>query len=222
MTRFLLALLLLIPLAARAETPARLVVVGDSLARQYCRGFKRMDDDRPDFEVSCWVTPSSGLSRPDFHDWPADLDGKLSADGADIAVVAFGANDAQRIVAGGKALDVGSEAWVAEYRSRVAAVMARLDAAGAASLWVSLPAVRAGGFDRKLQILNRIYREEAARTGAGYFDLRARTLVNGAYTANLPNAKGRLRDARDNDGVHFTRYGENLVAGWIVDALPAR
>ena len=38
---------------------------------------------------------SSGLARPDFHDWPAHLRDTLRTSDPDIVIVTFGGNDAQ-------------------------------------------------------------------------------------------------------------------------------
>lgn len=207
---------------ARAE-PTVLAVIGDSLARQYCRGFRRLADKRDDLDVRCWVTPSSGLSRPDFHDWPADISAHLASDGADIAVVAFGANDAQRVIFDGAALDFGSADWLALYRDRVGAVMTLLGDARTEIYWVGLPTVRSASFAARLRKLDDVYIERAAALGATYVDMRAMTAGSGGgYTANLPDARGRLKRARDTDGVHYTRFGETMLARAIMKIVDAQ
>lgn len=203
--------------ARAAGEPARLVVIGDSLARQYCRGVRRAAD-KERFSTECWVAHSSGLSRPDFHDWPSDLSRRLANDPADMAIVAFGANDAQRIIAEGVALDTVSAPWLAEYRRRVDEIISLLDASGVDIWWVGLPAVRDRGFDAKLSKLDQVYREAAEAANVHFIDLRAMTRPSGGYTDNLSDASGSVRRARDSDGVHFTRFGEDLVAGWLLGA----
>ncbi len=67
---------------------------------------------------------SSGLARPDFFDWPAEIDAKLPEVDPDIVVATFGGNDAQGLsVANGDFIvgdPVANEAeWVAEYSASV-------------------------------------------------------------------------------------------------------
>ena len=66
----------------------------------------------------------------------------LKKDTYQIAVVMFGANDAQPIKSGKDWLKVGSEGWREIYGQRVEAFIKKLRAANIAVYWVGLPIMR--------------------------------------------------------------------------------
>ena len=67
-----------------------------------------------DFKVS------SGLTRPDFFDWPKHLQDQVRKLRPDVVVVDFGGNDAQPIKTDdGKQYDVTDPQWLVEYSKRV-------------------------------------------------------------------------------------------------------
>ena len=66
-----------------------------------------------DFKVS------SGLTRPDFFDWPKRLSSQVAKLQPDVVVICFGGNDAQPIKAqNGKTYQVSDPEWKAEYERR--------------------------------------------------------------------------------------------------------
>ena len=97
-----------------AETPARVLVVGDSDAGTFGPYLEELLDETGVAETTVDYKVSSGLSRPDFFDWPAHLRRQLPDVDPDIVVVTFGGNDAQ-----GMALADGS--FPAEWNDPVAA-----------------------------------------------------------------------------------------------------
>lgn len=209
------------PQGALAAQTTSVAVIGDSIARHYCRGLKRHLRDDARFRVECWVHPSSGLTRDDFLDWEATLDDYLAHDQVDLAVVSFGANDAQRMMLPDRVLAFDDAAWAAEYETRVDAMLAKLKDHGARVLWVGLPIPRSDSFARKLARLNAIYEDRAQANGAAFRPLWEATQdASGHYATALPDAKGRMRVAREEDGVHFTRDGEILIACKLIDEIP--
>lgn len=215
------------PIAAQAAgaMPASghvtVAVIGDSIARQYCRGLKRhlARDER--YRIECWVHASSGLTRDDFLDWDAKLGEYLAQDRPDVALVSFGANDAQRMVLPDRVLDFGRDEWDAAYGERIDGVIARLKSVGASVVWIGLPIPRATGFAAKLDRLNALYRDHSAAAGVPFLSLWESTQDDtGRYAAALPDANGRLRVAREDDGVHYTRDGEILIACKLLPSLP--
>lgn len=212
-----------VPIAAQQAKagPLSIAVIGDSIARHYCRGLKRhlARDDR--FRIECWVHPSSGLTRDDFLDWDAKLADYLARDPVDVAIVSMGANDAQRMVLPGRVLDFGKPDWDEAYGARIDRFIERLKDAGAEVVWVGLPIPRSDSFATKLDRLNTLYRAHAATAGAAFVPLWQVTQdETGRYAAALPDARGRLRVAREDDGVHYTRDGETLIACKLLPALP--
>ena len=78
-----------------AADPAQVLVVGDSDAGTFGPYLKELLDDTGVAATTVDYKVSSGLSRPDFFDWPAHLRQTLPTVDPDIVVVTFGGNDAQ-------------------------------------------------------------------------------------------------------------------------------
>ena len=156
----------------------------------------------------------SGLSRPDFVDWPARLAGVSRDLAPDTMVVYFGGNDAQPLKVDGVVYEPEDAEWQAEYRGRVGALMDQLSDAGHHVYWMGLPIPSTEKMVRRFGILNTIYEEEAATRDAISFvamwDVFAD--ANGNYAEYLPNQNGDVVDMRLNDGIHFTTAGAYRAA----------
>jgi hypothetical protein len=166
---------------------------------------------------------SSGLTRPDYFDWPARLTSLLAERDPEAVVVFLGANDAQGIMTGTGAEPFGTDAWVAEYRARVASVMDLLAADGRSIYWIGQPVMRDAGYDERMALLTRIYREEAERRDDVHF-IETRTTfaaADGGYTAYLPGADGSPVLVRRDDGIHLTPAGADRLVDLVMAALAA-
>ena len=202
----------------------QVVVFGDSLADGIWTGVYRSlrRDDR--FEVLRHTRVSSGLSRPDYYDWPAALDEYLGRYDVDAAIISVGLNDAQPVFHDGRwEHGFGSDPWNEIYRDRVADFMERLTAAGVPTFWIGLPTVRSSSFGAKIDHINDIYREMAASHGVVFVPTREVTAgEDGEYAAYLADDTGRSRLMRANDGVHFTTRGYELLAGQLLASMDQR
>lgn len=167
---------------------------------------------------------SSGLSRPDFFDWPERLTSIAATADPDVWVVMFGANDAQGIRVGGRHLQFGTPEWDAEYRQRVAAVMTDLTSGGQQLVWIGQPVMRTAEFAQRMAHLNHLYRTEAARhDGVTYLDTwDLFTDGDGEYVAYLPDLDGRPALMRLGDGIHLTRPGGERLAARVFKVIDDR
>jgi uncharacterized protein len=81
---------------------------------------------------------------------------------------------------------------------------------GVQVFWVAIPPMGDALYDRDMQILAALQKQEATAKGANYIDLRASFLgADGAYTDNGPDDTGEIRKLRARDGVQFMRQGNN-------------
>ncbi|MEM9049975.1 MAG: DUF459 domain-containing protein [Pseudomonadota bacterium] len=210
-----------LPRAVGADTPQSVAIIGDSMAKGYCRGLRRHLKGVEGYALNCWSHPSSGLTRNDFLDWDAKLAGYLSETRIDIAVVAFGANDAQRLVLADRILDFDEAAWAEEYGDRVERIIDQLSVHGAQIVWVGMPISRSARYSRKMARLNEIYAARTAARGVPYLSIWEATQDDsGRYSAALPDATGRTRVMRDKDGIHFTGAGEALISCLVLARFP--
>lgn len=200
-----------VPRVPTVDQPLRVYVGGDSMARELANGLARtapadLVTVQNDHQVS------SGLSRPDYYDWPQRLAHVLTEEKPDVIVLIFGSNDAQNVQVGGRVLEAGSPEWLADYRTRVARVMDLVNQPGTRTVWVGLPPMRGAGYDRDMSSLDTIYREEAStRPWVSYVPTRQQFAGgDGSYVASIDEGGGPV-ELRQDDGVHWSIAGSERV-----------
>jgi hypothetical protein len=168
---------------------------------------------------------STGLTRPDYYDWPGHLRGVLGqSPRPEVVVVLFGANDMQPIMTPTGVAGVGTDGWRREYARRVDALMTDLTRGGADVYWVGQPPMRSATLSARMAMVDRIFAAQAARhpdvTFVDAWPVFAST--DGGFSADLPDASGHLVRVRDDDGVHLTPAGGDLLARATLQAVSAR
>jgi hypothetical protein len=203
--------------------PLRVWVGGDSMMRDLSESVQRLAAGNALLAVTAHYEISSGLTRPDYFDWPDALRSDMTDTDAEVAVVMFGANDGQGLIApdGTTYQRVSEPGWQREYADRVAALMDQLRADGRLVLWVTQPPMRDGDFDARMDIVNEIYR--AAASTRPWVDLVETALLfgdsGGAFADRLPGPDGELRDLRQDDGIHLSREGADLLAAELIGRI---
>src|SRR5436190_2860905 len=201
----------------RVPTPAhplRVLVVGDSFAEDIELGLSRALDSDTVRLIPKGVH-STGLSRPDYYNWPVELGADMARYRPDVVVIMVGGNDPQGVQSpSGDAIapfGVGDRRWGRTYRARVDRFIREASWGRTHVAWVGLPAMQDPAFSRNIGALDAIYQQEVARfPGTMYVDTwRLSTDANGHYATYLPNATGDLQLVREPDGVHFTSVGND-------------
>ena len=202
-----------------AAHPLRVWVGGDSEAQNTGAQVVLYAEQTGVMKATLDYHIATGLSRPDFFDWPRRLRWVARTVRPDVAVAFFGANDAQSVKYQGKVLHNGSRPWLALYHQRVGAAMDTLRRGGATRVyWVGLPIMKDPAFSRTVRVLNTVYEQEAAkRPGVTYVDSWRLFLdPTGHYAPYLHNKNGELLLMRQADGVHMTLAGASRLAWSIV------
>jgi hypothetical protein len=160
---------------------------------------------------------SSGLTRPDFYDWPAHMRARLAATSTDIVVFMVGANDAQPIQIGGGWEPYGTPAWFAEYRLRADDMAAALSGGARTVYWVGQPIARSESYRARMVALNEVHRAAAGAFDNVTFVSSWELFLDGSggYSEYLPDTDGQLVRVRRNDGIHLTPTGGE----WLSDEL---
>ena len=204
------------------ELPLELWVGGDSMAQVFGESLVRIGSDTeiivPDLDYHI----SSGLTRPDFFNWPGHLTDVISNDDPEVMVVIFGANDAQGMELSNGVFQPFDDEWVAEYSARVGFAMDILTQdPDRLVIWVGQPIMRSNNFDGRMNRLNEIYLEQSlTRDQIVYMDTRAMfSGSDGGYEAFLPALDGEVRNLRQQDGTHLSRAGGDLLATAVLDLL---
>jgi hypothetical protein len=158
---------------------------------------------------------STGLTRPDYFDWPARLLEATAASDPGVVVLMFGGNDGQPITdATGKSYQVSDPAWAVEYGSRVARVMDQLGDEGRKVVWIGSPNSSSSNMNSRLTVINQVLQQQAAsRPWVTYLDAWALFAApDGSYVASLADSTGKAVRMRNKDGYHLTIDGYRFLA----------
>ncbi|MGY6501660.1 MAG: SGNH/GDSL hydrolase family protein [Acidimicrobiales bacterium] len=207
-----------------AEDPLRVWVGGDSMSQVFGQSLVAFVGETDLMTSTLDYRISTGLTRPDYFNWPAHLATEMDRLDPEAVVIMFGANDAQGLETDdGQVFQLLTDGWTAEYRRRVAGTMDLLRADGRVVYWVGQPNMRSGNFAANMAGLNEIYRSEAeSRPWIRYVDSYALFSNDaGSYEAFLPGLDGRVQDLRQGDGIHLSRPGGDLLARRVLDRIEA-
>ena len=208
--------------APTPDNPLRLAVIGDSMVRFFGDTMVSLADQTGVIDAATEHQLSSGLTRPDFYDWPARIVEVLAADDPDAVVLMYGGNDAQALAVDGQIARPFSDAWVGEYSSRVAHMMDLVTTdPDRILIWVGQPIMRDPDFDHKMVELNKIYAAEAAaRERVRYVDTRHLFRgPGGGYSRYVLDEAGQRTDVRLTDGVHLSTIGGQWLSRLLLDKL---
>jgi hypothetical protein len=202
--------------AVTAGDPLDLWIIGDSFAELFGPALVNRSTDTGLIDAEVDFRFISGLSRPDYFDWPAYITEQLPKITPDAAVVIFGGNDAQDVAIGRERFELGTEDWVSLYAFRVGEAMDALRAGVDRVYWVGLPIMESESFTANAQMMNAVYEAEAAErpevTYISSFDLFKDE--NGEYNAYLDG-----KHMRYADGAHFTWNGGYRLADAVLPVI---
>jgi hypothetical protein len=210
------------PQRPTAANPLRVYLGGDSVAQAFGDAFSRAAQATKVIAPKIEYRYSTGLTRPDYFDWPGRLRAELATKPPpQVIIVLFGANDVQPIMTPSGPARTGSTTWLTEYRRRVAATMDLLSASGVDVYWVGQPLMRSSYFSERIGELDDIYSAEAARhPGITFVDSRPVLAdAQGHYSAYLPGSDGRPVLMRTPDGVHLTAAGGDRLAAAVLKVI---
>ncbi|HCB36871.1 MAG TPA: hypothetical protein DEP66_01280 [Acidimicrobiaceae bacterium] len=203
-----------------SERPLRIWVGGDSMSGGAVYGLTRLLEDDPGYTVTSDVRKSTGNVSDWYFDWPQYMETTVAEAGYDVIVLTIGANDKQRIR--GVSGPAGSPAWVADYLTRVDALVGAAVRPGRLVVWVGLPHMQPRYLRGLPDLVNPLVASVAdAYPEAHFVDAAAVVSPDGEYVRRLGGEHGR-RSVRTSDGVHYTFYGGELVAAPVIAEIERR
>lgn len=206
-----------------ADDPARVLILGDSDAGGFGPYLDELLSENGVTETDLFYKVSSGLSRPDFFDWPAEIRSRVPTSDPDIVVVTFGGNDAQDLAIDGRAYPVDTDEWREEYGRRVAEVVDLLTADGRTLIWVGIPNAKSPEFTKRLEILRDVTLAELENhpDNVVYIDTWDRfDGLSGGYADFVVDPRdGRGKSVRADDGFHLNITGAEIIALDIAQAV---
>ena len=213
-----------------ADDPAELYVAGDSDAGTFAPYLDKLMKQTGMVATTLDYKVSSGLSRPDFFDWPSYFTKQIPKVNPDIVVVTFGGNDAQGLRnvdtswavqhapgSGGDDAD-----WRAEYGKRVGATMDYLGGDNRTLIWVGIPNDDNPDVTARLQVQNEVVMAEAAkRPKVVFIDTWKRfSGLSGGFAEAVQDPRdNQFKDVRRDDGFHLNTTGAEILALDIAEAI---
>lgn len=181
--------------------------VGSSTMGSYLGSYLKRDLPKAGFKFRKWAKASSGLARPDFHDWPERLPEITKQWKPDVYVIALGTNDFQPLKHKGKWVDHFTPEWETIYTARVDRLLELAGAKGRVVVWVG-PAVFDQPRARKMaKIVNDIVKARIAKyKGAAFHvDVFGALMGKGKRPAKRIAVGKKKTLVYSRDGVHMTR-----------------
>ncbi len=221
--------------ASAAESP-KMLVVGDSMiAGGFGVFLERALKKDYALPVRRKGKSSSGLARPDFHDWHEAAKDILKGWKPEASIVMFGGNDVQGLYIPKAVREAGQDEWIRwddegwdeEYGRRIDAFCDILAPDGQRIFWVGMPVMRPPKFHARVQRVNTIYRARmAARPGALFVDAwDVLADENGKYAdkiavgTNPDGTPGKKVRVRAGDGIHLSPAGANVLRDHVLAVL---
>lgn len=196
-----------------ADRQLRVAIVGDSLAQGI--GYAA-DSVFKQFwtEVFKQGRISTGLARPDFYNWPEQMETIVVRADPDLVFIMLGENDNQGLLYpdGSLEQDIGTFDWASHYEERVLQFAQIAASGGAHVVWIGLPNEPDKGRWDFIQKQNAIYQTVANELpNVSYFDTwDAFAAPDGGYTAYYRDG-AKVTEVRAPDGVHFNTDGYTMV-----------
>jgi len=188
-------------------------VFGDSFGDGVYSALYRLLPAKGGFRVDKYSQPSTGFTRYRRLDLEQHDDQQIDGQPLDVAVISFGANDAQGVCDNGHCGALMGPFWQRVISARVESYVAMLRRHGAQVYWVGLPVMRDPGFDADARAMDEFYRVLMARIGVPYVDIRPLTTdAAGQYQAYYQDKDGTPKLLRAGDGIHMSMNGYIRVA----------
>lgn len=200
----------------------RIGVFGDSFGKGVWAGLLNQLSSKAGYEVTDYGQEAIGFTRYKSLNLEKHVAEQLGNNGVDIAVISFGANDAQGIITPeGHYAPFMGPLWQQELGGRVERYVGILRAHKALVYWVGLPHMRDPGLERDVTAINDFYHAQMDRLGVPFLDSRPISSdANGQFTPYLNDPKdGKRTLIRVGDGIHMTIPGYIWITRGLADRI---
>ncbi len=202
-----------------AADPERVLVLGDSLGIDLGNVLVQDLDQTGVARATLDGEVDTGLTRPDYFNWPAELASDLRRYTPQIVVVMIGANDDQDLP-GPPDVPFATTAWDETYRARVASFMAEAASHGARVIWMGMPPMQAPALSSAMQHINGLAQQAAVRNPSVDYVASWNVIgtPSGQFTPYLLES-GQEVNVREPDGTHITAGGAQVLSGAVESCI---
>ena len=209
------------PKEPTAAAPLRVLIVGDSIGLDLGGPLQADLAGTGVVNAALDARESTGLTRPDYFNWAAELTADLKAAQPQVVIVMIGANDAQDFL-GPPDVPYTSPQWNTLYAQRVTQFMQIAGSGGAAVVWVGMPPMQNPGLDAQMSDVNAVVQQQAVKVHPAVAYLSTEHSLGttqGGYTPFVTNGAGQVVNVRAPDGTHLTSGGGQVVAQQVIGEL---
>ena len=200
--------------------PLRVLLIGDSLGLDLGDSLQNSLASTGVVAATLDGKESTGLTRPDYFNWPAELSSDLPKVSPEVVVVMMGANDPQSFPS--PPIGYGSAAWNAEYLKRTVAFMKEATSSGATLIWVSLPPMQDPTLNTEVQNINAIQKQAAAKVpNVIYVNSNPVLAPNGTFAPYVTSG-GQEVNVRTPDGTHISPQGGALLSQQVMQVMRSK
>lgn len=165
---------------------------------------------------------STGLTLPGFFDWPRTVSETLQSEpDIELLVVFLGPNDpwSMKPDGGGQYLKFKSPEWEQLYRSRINSILHSAQQKQIPVVWIGPPTMRKKALSDGVAWLDTLYASAVADAGQYYLSANDILGYQGDTYSDYLQKDGRKFKLRSGDGIHFTPYGQKLIANRVLSMI---
>lgn len=208
-----------------ARRPRRVLIIGAS-SIQFAIGVeleKGLPRDYDGIRVKRYGQLATGLSRPDFMNWPDKLRALAEPFKPDLIICNFGGNDAQNIRIGEyDQIAYDSPEWEDKYAEKVTEMIDIGKEYGADTVMLGMPIMRSPKFSRKMRRLNTVMQQATEAAGMLFVPTYKMASTPGGEYRTTIKFRGKRGLMRTSDGVHYTRLGARFIIEQVMQAVERR
>ena len=194
------------------------LITGDSMM-QYIGMIASQNYPKLGLKVLDLSKQSTGLLYKKSHNWAQVIKDTL-AQNKDIKllVMLIGANDPWGRSINGKFYELNSSEWREFYARRVDEIYKIAKASNVKVLWLSLPCMQKTDYAKKTQLLNEIYKSASEQNGQIFINTSEYLCQNDNFLTHL-NINGKRSKIRQDDGIHISKAGSQILADEILKRI---
>ncbi len=196
----------------------KILLIGDSMMMEGLGPtLQKALRKRSDVEVVREGRYSSGLSKPDFFNWPENLKKLLEKHAPDMLIISLGANDTQDIMVGKKRFRIDTDGWERVYAIRVLNFLELATENNRKVLWVSLPIMGPMPYGNRTKLINAITADMSAFYPAvAYENIEHLLTKNGKYTSFIKDKDNKTIRLRSKDNIHVSTAGGHILTRHVL------
>ena len=194
------------------------LITGDSMM-QYIGIAARQNYPKLGLKVLDLSKHSTGLLDKKSHNWAQIIKDTLAKNkDIKLLVMLIGANDPWGRSVNGKFYELNSSEWREFYTGRVDEIYKIAKASDVKVLWLSLPCMKKTGYEKKIKLLNEIYKSASEQNGQFFINTSEYLCQNDEYKTHI-DINGKRSKIRQDDGIHISKIGSQILAGEILKRI---